>query len=342
MQKRKGMLKYCVVSLGLVMSLAQGVEPSAWAKAPVVLDRLEASVNSSIILLSDVKKFRDVAPLRAQLDPLFAGTPLAAQGKNSSQTDIVNFLVDKKIISQQFPKTDNDVEQEINSIQANNHLDRAGLKSALAREGYEFPDYFELIRSSSETRELIEREIRPKVTISDDDIKNYFYNHYARSSNTPRAFHIKIITMSTKSYKTPGAASQFANQALKDIRSGESFEEVAKRVSDDASSASGGDLGVLTEDQMSSAIRDQIKKLQVGQISPVLGGESTGRYFILKLVGIKTDDSEQLAKKKEEIRAQLASVEYQHQIKLWLERQRQSAFIHRAGESSLKEIPLKQ
>lgn len=336
------MLKHCVFSLGVVFSLAQSIQQSAWAKSSTILDRLEASVNSSIILLSDVKKFREVAPLRAQLDPLFAGTPLAAQGKNASQNDIVNFLIDKKIISQQFPKTDSDVEQEINSIQANNRLDRTGLKEALAREGYQFSDYFELIRSSSETRELIEREIRPKVTISDDDIKNYFYNHYTRSSNTPRAFHIKIITISTKSYKTRGAANQIANQALKDIRSGENFEEVAKRISDDASSSAGGDLGVLTEDQMSTSIRDQVKKLQVGQVSPLLGGEASGRYFILKLVGIKTDDSDQLAKKKEEIRSHLASIEYQHQIKLWLERQRQSAFIHRAGESSVKEIPLKQ
>ena len=89
---------------------------------------------------------------------------------------------------------------------------------------------------------------------------------------------------------------------------------------------------------MSSAFREQVKGLKIGQVSPIFGGDS-GRYYILKLVDIKTSDSERLDKMKEEIRAQLASAEYAHQIKLWLERQRQSAFIHRAGESSIKEIP---
>jgi peptidyl-prolyl cis-trans isomerase SurA len=313
-----------------------------WSAQSITLDRLEASVNSSLILQSDIRKFRDVVSLRGQLDPLFAGTPLSAQGAKASNADIVNFLIDKKLISQQFPKSDADVEQEINSIQANNHLDRAGLKEALSKEGYKFSDYFELIRTSSETRDLIEREIRPKVSISDDDIKNYFYNHYAKSSSTPQAYRIQIISIFASSYKTPALAAKRADQALNEIKAGESFGDVAKRVSDDPSSKSGGDLGTLTEDQMKPAIREQVKKLQVGQVSPVFGGASTGQFYILKLVDIKTSDSERLAKMKEEIRAQLASTEYQHQIKLWLERQRQSAFVHHAGESSVKEIPVKQ
>ncbi len=319
---------------------------STESKKRRLVEQVEASVNSLPILTSDIRKFREIARLRAQLDPLFSGTPVATQGATASTSDIIEFLINERLITQQYPKSDSEVEQEINSIQATNHLTRAGLREALSREGFKFPDYFELIRDSSSKRDLIDRDIRTKVSISDDDVKNYFYNHMTQSTVAPRAYHIQIISVSLANYKTPAAANQVAADALKSVQSGEAFEEVAKRVSDDPSAPSGGDLGILTEDQMSSVIRDQIKILQIGKISGVLGGpfpsersaKNSNRFYFLKLVDIKSNESERFDKMKEEIRNQLASSEYQHQISLWLERQRQSAFIHRIGEASTNEI----
>jgi hypothetical protein len=54
---------------------------------------------------------------------------------------------------------------------------------------------------------------------------------------------------------------------------------------------------------------------------------------------IQSGETSRLEKVKEEIRAQLAAGEYQHQIQLWLERNRQSAFIHLAGQSAIQGIP---
>ncbi len=305
--------------------------------SPVVLDRLEASVNSAIILSSDVNKFRQIARLRAQLDPLFSGTSLATKGASATKSEIINFLIDDRLIMLQYPNSDSEVEQEISSIQGSNRLDRAGLKSALGDQGYKFEDYFELIRTSASKRMLIDRDIRPKVAISEDDIKNYFYSHYAGKSNGNRAYHLQIISISIKNYKSLKAANDIANQSLREIKAGESFEEVAKRISDDPSAASGGDLGTLPEDQISSTF-DQVKKLQIGEVSSLLGGTSAGRFLILKLVDVKSNENEHLEKMKEQIRNQLATSEFAHQISLWLERQRQLAFIHRAGDSSVKEL----
>jgi peptidyl-prolyl cis-trans isomerase SurA len=320
--------------LAFLLLLSASVE----ARAAVTIDRLEASVNASLILLSDVRKFRQTMPLRSQLDPLFAGTAVASQGNKATDADIVQFLVDERLIAQQFPVTDSEVEQEINSIQANNKIDRGALKAALQEQGFTFEDYFELIRTSAAKRNLIDRDIRTKVSISDDDVKNYFYNHYSKSSSTPLAYRVRIITVSPSNYKSAGAAKEIADRALREIRAGEPFEEVAKRVSDDGSASSGGDLGTLTDDQMSPAIKEQLKKLQIGQVSEVLGSASS-RYFILKLVDVSSGEGDRFEKMKEEIRNQLATSEYQHQITLWLDRQRQGAFIHRAGAPSVTELP---
>jgi peptidyl-prolyl cis-trans isomerase SurA len=307
--------------------------------APVMVEKLEASVNSNLILFSDLLRFRDTLKLRQQLDPLFPGTKVAAEGDNAPDKDIVDFLIDEKLIEQQFAVTDTEVEQEINSIQSNNHIDRLQLKKALTEQGFTFEQYFDLIRTSVSKRDLIDRDIRTKVTISDDDIKNYFYNHYARSAAVPMAYKIRAISVTLKNYKTPAGAHDVAVNALKQIREGEPFEEVAKRTSDDPNAENGGDLGVVTEDQISPAIREQLKKLKIGQTSDIFGGVPAGAYFILKLEDIRSADSERLEKMKDEIRNQLSTAEYQHQISLWLERQHLTAFIHKAGEPSVAGLP---
>jgi len=322
--------------LGLILFSRQWVGPDVARAA--TLDRLEASVNSSLILASDVKRFRDTVGLRAQLDPLFAGTSIAAEKAAAKDADIIQFLIDERLIAQAFPVTDAEVEQEISSIQSTNKIDRASLKNALREQGYTFDDYFNLIRTSAAKRNLIDRDIRTKVTISDEDVKNHFYNHKLRSGAAPTAYRIHLIALARSTYKNPGVHRVAAEDALKAIRAGEAFADVARRVSDDPSKETGGDLGTLTDDQMNPAFKAQVKKLKLGEISDVFGNPAQ-QLFILKLVDVASDDTGPLNKQKEEIRSQLTAQEYSRQIALWLERQRQTAFIHRAGEPSIASLP---
>ncbi len=301
---------------------------SGLASASVLLDRLEASVNASIILRSDITKFKETLKLRAQMDPLFNETTVGTKGESASNSEIVEFLIDEKLIAQEFPVSDAEVEQSINSIQTNNKLDRAGLKSALAEQGFSFEDYFNLIRMSRCKTNLIDRDIRTKVTISDDDVKNFFYNNYSQGAPAAINYHLQLISVSTKSFKTPSAAYDVATSALKQIQGGESFDEVAKRVSDHPSASSGGDLGELTEEQISPEIRGQLKDLAIGKVSALFGGPSSNAYFILKLLDKKSAEGERFEKMKGEIRNHLFASEYQHQLTLWISRQRQNASLH--------------
>lgn len=306
--------------------------------APVMIERVEAAVGPTLILYSDVTRFRSLLGLRSQLDPLFQGTALSQKGERAPDKEIVDFLVNEAMITQLFKVADAEVEQEINSIQANNKISRATLKQTLKDQGYSFEDYFELIRVSSAKRNLIDREIRTKVSIADDDLKNYFYNHYARSSEASNTYFVKMITVTVKNFRSASAAKEVANRALSRIHAGEMFEEVAKSVSDDATASSGGDLGALSSDQMSPAIRNQLRLMKIGDVSPVLGSADS-KFFILKLTQITTADDERFEKMRDEIYSKLASQEYQHQIQLWIDRQRVNSFIHFAGEDSTVGIP---
>ena len=320
-------------SIVLSALVAVTLAPFAAHAAPVLIDRIEASVNSGLILNSDIAHFRRTERLRAQLDPLYAGTSIGAKGANASDSEIVSYRTAEKLITQQFPVSDAEVEQEINSIQSNNKIDRSKLRSALAEQGFTFDDYFELLRSSTAKRNLIDRDIRTRVSISDADIKNYYFNKLSKGDASNRAYQLRIIYLSPKTYKTQAALGDAARRAQDAIKGGETFEEVAKRMSDDATASSGGDLGTVTDDQMNPAVREQVKKLRIGQVSEIFGAPAQG-YYLVKLVDVKSDETNRLDRMKEEIRGQLMASEYQHQIQIWLERQRQNAFIHRAEPSN--------
>src|SRR4051812_3236549 len=95
-------VKKAILVSGLSLALCLPIV-STQAK---VLDRLEASVNSSLILHSDVQRFRKAIKLRQQIDPLFRGSALAEKGPKVTDSEIVEFLIDEKIILQKFPVSD--------------------------------------------------------------------------------------------------------------------------------------------------------------------------------------------------------------------------------------------
>lgn len=297
-----------------------------------LVDRLEASVNATPILRSDLAHFRATLPLRAQLDPLFAGSALAEKGAKASDDDVADALIQDRLILSAFPVADSEVEQEVQSIQSSNKIDRSKLKAALAQQGFSFDDYFELIRISTSKRNLIDREIRTKVAVSDEDVRAHYASRVSGSGEAAKTYHIRLLVLSRRNFKTEAALRETSERAVAALKTGDSFEEVVARYSDDPSKESGGDLGFLAEGQMSPEIRAAVKGLREGGVSAVFGSPKS-RLMILQLVATGKGEESGLALVREEIRNQLAAAEYQRQIQLWLARQKQAAHIHRAPES---------
>jgi len=69
---------------------------------------------------------------------------------------------------------------------------------------------------------------------------------------------------------TQARASERLNQLRQRIAMGESFEELARRYSEDASAPQGGDLGWTSPGEMVPAFEQAMQALQPGQISDVV------------------------------------------------------------------------
>lgn len=302
---------------------------SLYASSAEIVDRVEAIVNKKAIFKSDITRFKELLPLRAKIDPIFSNDPLSKK-QNPSDEDIVSFLVDEMITSDKFPVADSEVEQEINAIQGNLKIDRETLRAAIRREGFKFDDYFKLMKASLAKRQLIEREIRSKAAVSDDDIRAEYNRRKSGSQSFSGSFQIHMIKVSKKNYKSAALAKEEAERALLEIKKGASFEEAAKSHSDDSSQTSGGDLGFLSYSEMSPVLKKEVQKLGPERMSGVI--DSPDSYMIVKVGEIKSETDSLFEKEKDVIRARLMENEFQHQIHLWLNRERSQNFVQINGK----------
>jgi len=78
------------------------------------------------------------------------------------------------------------------------------------------------------------------------------------------------------------AAEAKANDLLKQIRAGASFEDVAKKDSDGPSAAQGGDLGVFKRGALAKELEDKTFAMKAGEVTDVI--RTKQGYVILKVV----------------------------------------------------------
>jgi peptidyl-prolyl cis-trans isomerase SurA len=290
----------------------------------VLIDRVLAIVNSEPIIRSDVENFRKTYSLRKELDP-FLGFVEPAPTANDSESRIINYLVQERLISQMFKASDQEVEAKIVEVMRSNSLDRSALENFLMSRGFKYDDYYSLMKSSIEKQQFLNREIRERVNISDEDVRNHYFNSGKVSKDETLEYSVQLIFVDESNYKSSRYALEAANTALKSVLSGESFAEVARRSSDDSSAKQGGEIGYVSSENLNPALLKAIRGMKIGAVSPVIG-VSAG-YYILKLLDIRSGQSDKIESQKNRIREELAKTEYARQLGLWTERTKQSAYI---------------
>lgn len=122
---------------------------------------------------------------------------------------------------------------------------------------------------------LIKDEVEDKVSVSEDEVNNFFDAH-RDEFKTPellRASHILV------------ADEKEARGLLDELARGASFEDLARKHSTDATASRGGDVGYFRKGQVVPAFEDACMKLNVGEMSPII--RTQFGYHIIKLTDKK-------------------------------------------------------
>lgn len=178
------------------------------------------------------------------------------------------------------------VDQAEQSVALQNQLSVDELRRRVAQDGINPKQFRDQLRNQLLLTRLREREVEPRVRVSDLEVDQYLQEQLA-NSNMPANQQINIAQLLVA---VPDNASEAqlvtlqakAQRALERARAGEDFATLARELSDAADRTNGGQLGLRPADRYPPLFLDATKSLTVGGISELV--RSGAGFHVLKLV----------------------------------------------------------
>lgn len=131
------------------------------------------------------------------------------------------------------------------------------------------------------------------VQISDKEIEDYYQaNREAKFRHPKEAKARYILVRSGADSKQKADAQTRANRVLIEARAGKDFAQLAKKESDDSTSAKGGEIGWLTQAQLPAPLDKAVFSLAKGEISNVI--ETPTGFHIVKVEDVREEKTESL------------------------------------------------
>jgi len=302
-----------------------------------LVDRVVAVVNNDVITLSELDRtgreffarVKEEAP-ETEMD----------RALEKAREEVLSGLIDKTIVRQQaehlsITVTEEEIDAAVDQIMARNNATIEDFRRELASMNIPEQEYRDNIRNQILQSKLINYEVRSRIVIIEDDIKEYYQKEYTQEKGES-GYHIlqmgftwrNTVTLEEAGFDTKEEAREKAEEIRKRVLDGESFKGLAQSYSNLPSAADGGDIGLFKKEEMSEDMKDVILKMQPGEVSAII---ETGRAFqFFKLLSVRDGDIVVKApyeSVREEIRDILYRQEMEEQYKNWVKSLREEAYI---------------
>ncbi len=274
---------------------AQGLRPSTGSALATPVARLApdvaqqadfivAIVNSEPVTNNDVQ--REVQRVMQQLAQQRTPQP----DRKELARQVLESLINQKAQLHQARETgikidEAAVDQALQNIARQNQIGVAELERRIAAEGLVLSQFRTQLREQLTLTRLRERDVEPKVRISDLEVDQYLKER--QSSNDPAAIEINLAQIlvsvpDAASAEQINALQAKAQKALARARAGEDFALLVGEFSDASDRANGGQLGLRTANRYPPLFVEATQNLTLGGISDVL--RSGAGFHILKVL----------------------------------------------------------
>ena len=259
--------------------------------ADSVIFEIIAHINGEVVTRSDLQRGQEM--LMNDLRQQYGAE--ADKYYQDRQKDVLRDLIDQDLLLQKGKELgitgDNETIKRIDEIRKQLNLETMeDVQRAAEKEGVSWEDFKQNIKNGIVTQQVISREVGAHIQITHEEVQA-FYDQHKQEMQQPEQVRLEEILISTQPKGSPDAdpddatlaAAQKKAQELRDqIRKGASFEDLAKKNSDDANSAAqGGDLGYFKRGSMVKSMEDTIFAMKVGDVSDPV---RTKQGFILMKV----------------------------------------------------------
>jgi peptidyl-prolyl cis-trans isomerase SurA len=189
-----------------------------------------------------------------------------------------------------------DSELDAAYLEARKSIPDEAFQKELASRNLTAGDMREGLRRELLSQKVIEREVQSKISVSDQEITDFFNANRAQFNFPEEAYRLAQIVItpvaeppggnrSGNDATTPDAAKQKVQMLMERLKGGASFSELAADFSEDPDSAQrGGDIGFVPASRIKQAppvMRDAVIGREPGSVNVVSNG---GAYTIVLVV----------------------------------------------------------
>ena len=294
----------------LCLALIATVSLPGLASAQVV-EQIVARVNNQIITSTEYQRSKDTLKDEVrQQDPSDADKVYAEREK-----DVLRDLIDQQLLLEKGKDVgitgDTELIKKEDQMRKEMKLDSIeALEKEAQKQGISWEDFQQNLRNQIITQRVIGQEVGERLSISSEEAQQ-FYDQHKQEMEQPESIHLSEILIAPKSIAPAGSAAKpdanapaesaannsaaqpvddpaaldaakaKAEDLLKQIRAGASFEDIAKKYSDGPSAAEGGDLGGFTRGKLAKELEDKTFAMKAGEITDVI--RTRQGYVILKV-----------------------------------------------------------
>ena len=287
----------------------QAVAPAVASTGGQVVEEIITRVNNQIITRSEYDRSKD--QLRDEVKQQDSKDPDKKFAER--EKDVLRDLVDQQLLLDKAKDLsitgDTDLIKRLDQMRKDMKLESLeDLEKEATKQGVSWEDFKQNMRNQIITQKVIGEEVSGHLSVSKEE-EQKFYDDHKDEMAQPEYIRLSEILVAPKTAQSasapaptpaadpnaPPAAAQpvvdeaalkaaeaKANDLLKQIHDGASFEDIAKKYSDGPSAADGGNLGTFERGKLAKSIEDQTFAMKSGEVTNVI--QTKQGYVILKVV----------------------------------------------------------
>ena len=310
----------------LALVLVSAIALAAEKKAPA---EKAASVNGVAISKNDFD--RELGFFLKRANQRGQQVPEAQMGAMKNQ--VLDSLIDRELLYQESQKKGIKVDPKEVSDQLQQIKQRYPsedeFKNLLADMGLTESDVQNQISRGMAIQELIDKEVKAKINIGDEEVKSY-YDANPQLFQQPEQIKASHILIKVDA-DAPQAKKDEAREKIETVREkakkGEDFGALAKTYSEGPSGPNGGDLGYFRRGQMVKPFEEAAFSLKPNETSDIV--ETRFGYHLIKVVDKKPAQKVAYAEVKERLSEHLKKQKMDSEAETYIQGLRSGAKIEK-------------
>ncbi|RJP54877.1 MAG: hypothetical protein C4549_09190 [Deltaproteobacteria bacterium] len=297
--------------------------------AAETIDRVVAIVNGEVITLTELNEAVSFTLKDTEGTINFDG---AEKDPAEIKRKVLDRLIDNKLIEQETKKMgivvyEKEIDNALENIQKENSISRKELVEKLESKGLSLEKYKEQIKRGMEKMMLVNREIKSRVVVNEDELRKYYTENMDsfKVITEVRVQHILLSIPPNADEAKIKDVYEKARELLVKLSNKEDFGKLAEMYSQDISLDSGGDMGWFKRGEVTPFLEKVVFSLKVGEVSDII--RSGLGLHIVKLMDRKEEGVRPFEEVRDEIKDTIYVKKVEKEFKEWSEGLRKRSFI---------------